>query len=378
MRVLLLVHSFNSLSQRLYVELIRDGHELSVEFDIHDRVTCEAVDLFRPDVILAPFLKRAIPSSVWQHCICLIVHPGPPGDRGPAALDWAILRGVDTWGVTILQANAQWDAGPVWASASFRMRAARKSSLYRHEVTEGAVSAAREALARIARGLGPVSAADGSAHGWQPPLRQAQRAIDWNDDDTATVLRKIHSADGVPGVEDSLFGRRFRLFDARAETLLAGHPGEVVASRHDAICRATRDGSVWIGQLQPVEGVQLGFKRPARLALGTLADTLPRSEGNLTDPNGFAGDGEIRYEEYGLVAMFISNCTTAPLPIRSASACVRHSRTRAGDRPESLYSWADLTSGVTGCTYIALKPQTAQRMPRGKTSISSTISSETF
>ena len=135
MRILLLVHAFNSLSQRLYVELARGGHELSVEFDIHDRVTVEAVDLFSPDVILAPFLKRAIPASVWQRCLCLIVHPGPPGDRGPSALDWAILRGVDTWGVTVLQAAAGWDAGPVWASASFAMRAARKSSLYRREVT---------------------------------------------------------------------------------------------------------------------------------------------------------------------------------------------------------------------------------------------------
>ncbi len=47
MRILLLAHSFNSLSQRLYAELERDGHELSVELDIHDRVTAEAVELFR-------------------------------------------------------------------------------------------------------------------------------------------------------------------------------------------------------------------------------------------------------------------------------------------------------------------------------------------
>ena len=31
MRILLLVHAFNSLSQRLSVELTHDGHELSVE-----------------------------------------------------------------------------------------------------------------------------------------------------------------------------------------------------------------------------------------------------------------------------------------------------------------------------------------------------------
>ena len=180
MRILLLVHSFNSLSQRLYVELAHDGHELSLELDIHDRVTREAVALCEPDVILAPFLKRAIPPSIWRQYLCLIVHPGPPGDRGPSALDWAILRGVANWGVTVLQATAEMDAGPVWGSASFPMRVARKSSLYHHEVSEGAVRSVREARARVAAGLGPLSEVVGRPeHGWQPLLRQAQRAIDW-------------------------------------------------------------------------------------------------------------------------------------------------------------------------------------------------------
>ncbi len=303
MRILLLVHAFNSLSQRLYVELTRDGHELSVELDIHARVTCEAVDLFRPDVILAPFLRRAIPPTVWQRYLCLVVHPGPPGDRGPASLDWAILRGVETWGVTVLQANAEWDAGPVWASKSFPMRVARKSSLYRHEVSEAAVGAVRESLARVAAGLGPQLASnlDAPGHGWQPPLRQEQRALDWSRDDTATVLRKIHSADGFPGVEDLLFERRFRLFDARPETRLAGRPGSVIARRGEAICRATRDGAVWIGQLQQAQGLQPLFKQPATLALGSLADSLPNSAAEPTGPDGFPDDGEIRYEEVGPV-----------------------------------------------------------------------------
>jgi putative two-component system protein, hydrogenase maturation factor HypX/HoxX len=298
MRILLLVHAFNSLSQRLYVELSRDGHELSVELDIHDRVTGEAVDLFTPDVILAPFLKRAIPASVWRRCLCLIVHPGPPGDRGPSALDWAILRGVDTWGITVLQAVAEWDAGPVWACASFPMRAARKSSLYHHEVSEHTVGAVREALARIEAGVGPQSCtANRAGVGWQPPLRQVQRAIDWTRDDTKTVLRKIHSADGSPGVEDLLFDRCFRLFDAHPETHLAGQPGMLIARRHEAICRATRDGAVWIGQLEPVEELQRSFKRPAVLALGALADRLPSLARDPPHVSGVISDHEIHYEE---------------------------------------------------------------------------------
>ena len=99
MRILLPVHGFNSLSQRLFVELREQGHEVSVEFDINDTVTLEAVALFRPELILAPFLKRRIPEAVWRHGCCLVI---PPGIRGPSALDWAILEGESRWGVTLL------------------------------------------------------------------------------------------------------------------------------------------------------------------------------------------------------------------------------------------------------------------------------------
>lgn len=311
MRILLLLHSFNSLSQRLYVELLRDGHELSVEFDIHDEITCEAVALFDPQVIVAPFLKRAIAPAVWQKYPCLIVHPGPAGDRGPASLDWAILRGERRWGVTVLQATEVLDGGPVWAEVPFRMRFVRKSSLYRDEVTEAAVVAVRGALARLAAGERPEPARTAL-----PPLlprpSASARAIDWLHDPTATVLRKIFSADGAPGVEDSLFGRPFRLYDAAEERALSGSPGAVLARREEAICRATVDGAVWIGALQPGGDASHAFKQPATVALGSLAGQLPESPASelICDESVAADDGdasrsatrrEISYHEQGAI-----------------------------------------------------------------------------
>ncbi len=68
MKILFLTRSYNSLTQRLHVELVADGHEVSIEFDIADSVTEEAVALFRPDVVVAPFLKRAIPPRCGSGC----------------------------------------------------------------------------------------------------------------------------------------------------------------------------------------------------------------------------------------------------------------------------------------------------------------------
>ena len=277
MRILFITHSFNSLSQRLYCELSERGHLVSIEFDIADSVAEEAVALFKPDLIVAPYLRRAIPESIWKNHTCLIVHPGIVGDRGPSALDWAIQDQAAAWGVTVLQAEAEMDAGPIWASATFPMRAAKKSSLYRNEVTEAATRAVLQAVERFFAGgfsPTPLDYADPAVRGQLRPLmKQVDRAIDWSRDTTATVLATINGADGFPGVADTLFGEPCHLFDACAEAGREGIPGDLVARRETAICRATVDGAVWIGHVKRKDG----FKLPATLAFPEQSAALPEA-----------------------------------------------------------------------------------------------------
>ena len=54
--------------------------------------------------------------------------------------------GAITEGVTLLQAEAEMDAGPIWATRSFYLRPATKASVYRNEVTDAAVACVLEAL----------------------------------------------------------------------------------------------------------------------------------------------------------------------------------------------------------------------------------------
>ena len=307
MRVLFLTHAFNGLAQRLYVELAERGHELSVEFDINDEVTREAVAAFRPDVVLAPFLKRAIPEDVWRRVPCLVVHPGIVGDRGPSALDWAILGGEREWGVTLLQANAEMDAGDVWASATFPMRVAAKSSLYRGEVTEAAVRCVLEALPRVGDPSfrpRPLDPAGPSVRGRLRPLaRQADRALDWAAQDTVGLLARIHSADGFPGVLDEILGLPCRLFGAWPEpSPPAGpeEPGAVLAIRDGAILRRTRDGGIWISHLRAAEPGE-SLKLPATAVLGDRLAGVPEWPAALEAGPEAAGFRELRYFERGPV-----------------------------------------------------------------------------
>src|ERR1035437_9431948 len=151
MRILFLTSAHNSLSQRLLIELSERNHEISVCIAASGEAMIAAVAREAPDLILAPMLKIAIPEEVWSRDLCLIVHPGIRGDRGPSSLDWAIANDEKSWGVSILEAAEEFDAGAIWASHEFALprSPAAKSSLYRHEVTELAVRGVLEAVAKF-------------------------------------------------------------------------------------------------------------------------------------------------------------------------------------------------------------------------------------
>ncbi len=335
MRILFLTHAFNSLAQRLFDELTRAGHEVSVELDINDSVTEEAVALWRPELIVAPFLKRRIADAVWQKHLCLIVHPGIVGDRGPSSLDWAILEGEREWGVTLIEASGELDGGAVWASAGFAMRAATKSSLYRNEVTEAAVVAIHQALQRIADGRGPVqlaALADAARGRARPLMRQTDRAIDWAAEDSETVLRKIRASDGAPGVRDEVLGLPVYLHGAHREggAWPAALPGAVLAQRDGAILRTTRDGAVWISHLRRADGTEPAFKLPAAMVLGERLAGVPESSLAADAQAGAPGLQPIRYEESGAVgwlhfdfhngAMGTAQCRALAAALRAAKA----------------------------------------------------------
>ncbi|OEJ65344.1 enoyl-CoA hydratase-related protein [Magnetovibrio blakemorei] len=292
MRILLLCHSFNSLSQRLHVDLREAGHDVTVELDVNDALCREAVALSNPDLIVAPFLKRAVPHDVISAVPTFIVHPGPPGDRGPSALDWAILNKDAQGGVTILQAEQKLDGGPVWAWRTFPLRPVPKSSLYRNEVTKAASSALAEALSRFENGDGPlgrVGCPEVPLLGRENPLcKRADRAIDWAADDVQTVLRKIKSADGQPGAVAELDRRPLRVFDAHAADGLNGAPGALLAkSAQGAVAIGTRDGAVWVGYMR--EDAPRSLKLPAVTVLQSAVDDLALGE----------AIADIRYEERG-------------------------------------------------------------------------------
>ena len=303
MRILLIASAYNSMTQRVHAELADRGHEVSVELALGDDVMRDGVRRYDPDLVIAPMLTRAIPADIWSARPCFIVHPGPMGDRGPSSLDWAIMGGAARWGVTVLQANAEMDAGDIWASVEFTMPAGSKSSAYRTEVADAAAEAVLLAVTRFTTGrYRPVPLDYGRTDvtgACRPPCRQSDRTIDWAAETTEAILPRLRAADSSPGVLDTIGDTEFYLFGGHPEDELRGRPGTILARRDGAICRATADGAVWIPQLRrrPAPGGPKTFKLPATLALRCALDGVPEVPAPLTPTPGRRTYRQISYRE---------------------------------------------------------------------------------
>ena len=280
-RILLLVTAFNALSQRIYEQLKLQGHALSVVFAGQESEVRFAIDNFEPELILCPFLKQRIADDIWQKHLCIIIHPGIIGDRGPSSLDWAILNQETQWGVTALQADNEMDAGDIWSSKNFKMRPASKASLYRQEVSQMAAALVDDILEwhqmQDFKPM-PLDYSDKKVKGQLRPLiRQAERSINWQRDNTCEVMRKIQAADSFPGVLDDFFGIGVYLFGAHQELVLkADAPKKIIAQRNGAICVSTKDGAIWISHLKRQKDLDnTYFKLPAARVLAQHLEDVP-------------------------------------------------------------------------------------------------------
>ncbi|KAK3588127.1 hypothetical protein CHS0354_012184 [Potamilus streckersoni] len=272
LRVLLLSKTSNNLHRRVQYEIKKHGGQVENVFTSSEEEMEEAVKQFRPDVVVCPFLTARIPDSIWKERRCLIVHPGIAGDRGPSSIDWAIKNKQKSWGLTVLQAAEEMDAGDICCTSDFPVREyLTKASLYVGEVSDAAPKTVLESLRRLQNNVHPVPLdyshpeVKGQLHA---TMKTKDRMIDWHmsAEEIAVIVRM---SDTQPGAMASLLmpgaggfdSIPFRLFDAHIERgvkskylqelLTEAHPGKIIGRKHGAILvKAGDEYGVWIGQLK--------------------------------------------------------------------------------------------------------------------------------
>ena len=179
-----------------------------------------------------------------------------PALRGAAPIQWAIIRGLETTGVTIMQMDAGLDSGPILLQLPTPVPPDETGGELTERLSELGAQALVEALALLEQDvITPIPQVEALAT-YAPKLTRDTARISWNDS-ADIVARTIRALDPRPGAWTVLNDLEVKLFGATALNHGGGSaPGEVlVADAHLVIATGGKGqgvkGAVDVEEVQP-------------------------------------------------------------------------------------------------------------------------------
>jgi methionyl-tRNA formyltransferase len=173
-----------------------------------------------------------------------------PELRGAAPIQWAVARGYQTTGVTIMRMEAGLDSGPMLVRAEEPILPDDSASELAERLSAVGAEACVEALAMIESGQATEEVQDHSRATYAPKIERETARIDWTLPAEQVALH-IRGMDEVPGAWTPHGARGpVKLFRPRVNGG-GGEPGAVLAVGAEGVLVACGQGSVLIREVQP-------------------------------------------------------------------------------------------------------------------------------
>jgi len=176
-----------------------------------------------------------------------------PGLRGAAPINWAIARGHEETGVTIMRMVEAMDAGPMLTVIREPILPDETASELTVRLSELGAEALVEALTLLAAGQVEEVEQDHDAATLAPKVDRATARVDWSRT-AQEVAWHVRGMDSVPGAWSELDGDPVKLYRPWVQEGSAGmeKPGAVLAVDDEAgISVATGAGIVAFREVQP-------------------------------------------------------------------------------------------------------------------------------
>jgi methionyl-tRNA formyltransferase len=177
------------------------------------------------------------------------VHPSLlPELRGAAPVEWAILNGLETTGVTIMQLDAGMDSGPILHQLPHHIIPGTTGGELSAHLAEMGAQALIEALALWEQDGLKLVPQDHTRATHAPKLTRETARVDWSKP-AITVARQTWALDPKPGAWTRLGTLEVKLFGGHVVER-AGSPGEVLAADSHLLI-ACGTGSLEVEEVQP-------------------------------------------------------------------------------------------------------------------------------
>lgn len=225
----------------------------------------EELRALRPDLsvvvayghILRPEILELPRAGSWNVHASLL-----PELRGAAPIHWAIARGYETTGVTIMRMSEGMDAGPILHQVEEPIDPEETSTELALRLAEVGARALIEGLAFLKYGGVEPREQDHDRATYAPKVSREVARIDWTRP-SREVVNHVRAMDEVPGAWTELSGEPLKLFRPTLEApdghesgpeAGAATPGTVVgvaAAGGGGLAVRAADGPVWFREVQP-------------------------------------------------------------------------------------------------------------------------------
>ncbi len=210
------------------------------------------------DLCVMAFVTDIVPDAILEAPThgTIQYHPSLlPKHRGPSSMNWPIISGEATTGLTIFWPDKGLDTGPILLQKETEITPDDTlGSLYFGKLYQMGVDAMVEAVQMVRNGSAPRIDQDDSQATYEGWCRAEDVAIDWSAP-VDQIYDMVRGSDPSPGANTTLDGAPVSFFRARKiEGETGSPPGQVVEVSAEGFTVAASGGAIFVGRVQPQGG----------------------------------------------------------------------------------------------------------------------------
>lgn len=221
----------------------------------------QALSKLRPDLICVAAYGKILPKTVLElpRFGCLNVHASLlPKYRGAAPVNWALARGENVTGITIMQMDEGMDTGDMLLTREIPIDYYDTGETLSEKLSHAGAELLLQAIGELKKGgLRPLKQ-DGSAATYAPMLKKEDGRIDWRKP-AREIRNQVRGMQPWPGAYSYSNGKMIKIYKAEL-TEGEGAPGEVLTAGQGILRVMTGEGALDILELQMEGGKRLDAK----------------------------------------------------------------------------------------------------------------------
>lgn len=248
------------LSQTAVKELALESKlDLYQPRNINTKNSVDFLSSLNPDLFVVVAYGEILAEDILQipKIFAMNVHASYlPQYRGAAPINWALIHGESSTGVTIMKMETGLDCGPIILQEKIPINILDNALILEEKIASEGTTLLLDSIERIKNNRYVLTPQDETAKSYAPKLKKTDGLIDWHKS-ALEVYNLIRGCINWPGAFTYYKGKRLRIYQAEVYPFRDSNapviPGEIVSVFKDSFIVTTAKENLVIKQLQ-IEG----------------------------------------------------------------------------------------------------------------------------